>query len=159
VRHCCGRRARPPDDRDSRDLDNIDPRFTDSSGAIQSIATSSGQNDSGLFETNLRDERYLPFEGAGAISQWRLQLPRDFRAFDYDTISDVVVHLRYTARDGGEALKPASQQASNELRARVDEFLRSEGKGFARPFSVRHEFPTFGTVSSIRRREALRDRL
>ena len=33
----------------------------------RSIATSSGQNDAGLFELNFRDERYLPFEGAGAI--------------------------------------------------------------------------------------------
>ena len=46
-----------------------DPRFRDNFGAIQSIVTSPGQNDSGLFETNLRDERYLPFEGAGAISR------------------------------------------------------------------------------------------
>jgi hypothetical protein len=41
---------------------------------MQSIATSSGQADSGLFELNFRDERYLPFEGAGAISRWRLEL-------------------------------------------------------------------------------------
>jgi hypothetical protein len=72
---------------------------------IQSIATSSAQNDSGLFELNFRDERYLPFEGAGAISTWRLSLPSEFRQFDYDTISDVILHLRYTARDGGDALK------------------------------------------------------
>ena len=54
------------------------------------IATSSGRNDSGLFEPNLRDERYLPFEGAGALSEWRIELPAGFRQFDYDTISDVV---------------------------------------------------------------------
>jgi hypothetical protein len=70
---------------------------------IQSIATSSAQNDSGLFELNFRDERYLPFEGAGAISTWRLSLPGEFRQFDYDTISDVILHLRYTASDGGES--------------------------------------------------------
>lgn len=39
------------------------------------IATSNAQNDSGTFELNFRDERYLPFEGAGAISKWRLDLP------------------------------------------------------------------------------------
>ena len=32
-----------------------------------------------MFETNLRDERFLPFEGAGAISTWKLDLPADFR--------------------------------------------------------------------------------
>src|SRR5690606_4675807 len=59
------------------------------------------QNDSGLFETNLRDERYLPFEGAGAISSWRLEIPNDIPAFDPDTISDVILHIRYTAREAG----------------------------------------------------------
>ena len=73
-----------------RKQEEDDPRFTDSNGAIQSIVTRSGQNDSGLFETNLRDERYLPFEGVGAISEWHIQLPRDFRQFDYETISDIV---------------------------------------------------------------------
>jgi hypothetical protein len=27
-----------------------------------------------MFELNFRDERYLPFEGAGAISTWQLEL-------------------------------------------------------------------------------------
>ncbi|HEX5553392.1 MAG TPA: neuraminidase-like domain-containing protein, partial [Chitinophagaceae bacterium] len=47
-----------------------DPRFRDTVAAVQSITTSSAQNDSGLFDLNFRDERYLPFEGAGAISLW-----------------------------------------------------------------------------------------
>ena len=42
-----------------------DSRFVDYFGAVESIVTSSGDGDSGLFETNLRDERFLPFEGAG----------------------------------------------------------------------------------------------
>jgi Tc toxin complex TcA C-terminal TcB-binding domain len=120
--------------------DAEDPRFTDTVGAIQSIVTSSGQNDSGLFETNLRDERYLPFEGAGAISEWRIELPSAFRQFDYDTISDVILHVRYTARAGGGLL---AQQATNELQTALDELVRSAGEtGLARLLSVRHEFPT-----------------
>ncbi len=86
-----------------------DPRFVDRFGAIQSIVTSGAQNDSGLFETNLRDERYLPFEGEGLVdSLWRLELPVIFRQFDYDTISDVILHLRYTAREGGVPLRDAA---------------------------------------------------
>jgi hypothetical protein len=81
--------------------DEEDLRFRDFNGSIQSIVTSSGQNDSGLFETNLGDERYLLFEGSGAINEWHIQMPREFRQFDYDTISDVILHLRYTAREGG----------------------------------------------------------
>src|SRR5262249_33195360 len=63
------------------DESGSDTRFRDSFGAIQSVVTSSGQNDSGLFEPNLRDERYLPFEGSGAISSWRLEMPSEIRQF------------------------------------------------------------------------------
>jgi hypothetical protein len=116
-----------------------DTRFRHNVGAIQSIATSSGQNDSGVFELNFRDERYLPFEGAGAISDWRIELPQDFRQFDYDTISDVVIHVKYTAREGGEALK---QQVVNELQQAVNEMvLAANRQGLFRLFSLRHEFP------------------
>ena len=88
----------------TRATDADDDRFSDHFGSMQSIVTSSGQNDSGLFETNLRDERYLPFENSGAISEWQLELPdRACRQFDYDTITDVILHLRYTAREGGAA--------------------------------------------------------
>lgn len=115
-----------------------DTRFSDSFGTIQSIVTSSGQSDSGLFEANMRDERYLPFEGHGAISMWRIELPKQFKSFDYDTISDVVLHLRYTAREGGALLK---QKAALELQTALSEFIRSEGQqGLAQVFSLRHEF-------------------
>jgi hypothetical protein len=117
-----------------------DARFSDSFGAVQSIVTSGGQNDSGLFEASMRDERYLPFEGQGAISAWRIELPKQFKSFDHDTISDVVLHLRYTAREGGELLKTT---AIAELNVAVNAFVRSEGqKGLARAFSLRHEFPS-----------------
>lgn len=83
-------------------------RFVDYFGAIQSVVTSGATNDSGLFETNLRDERFLPFEGSGAESTWRLELPSEFRQFDYNTISDIVMHVRYTARQGGNQLRTAA---------------------------------------------------
>jgi hypothetical protein len=120
----------------ARDLENDDSRFTDSFGAIQSIVTSSAQNDSGLFETNLQDERYLPFEGAGVVSTWRVELPREFRQFNYDTISDVILHFRYTAREGGELLKTSAVKNMNAL------VKNAEAAGSVRLFSVRHEFPT-----------------
>lgn len=79
----------------------------------QTIATSTGQADSGLFETNLRDERWLPFEGQGAISTWNLVLdPRD-NNFDITTITDVILHVRYTARGGGD------QTAADNVRAKL----------------------------------------
>ncbi len=119
---------------------NNDSRFVDNVGAIQSFVTSSGQNDSGMFEPNLRDERYLWCEGAGVISEWRLELPKEFRQFDYDTISDVILHLRYTAREGGDLLK---RQAIEELNTDISELaLAGNRKGLFRLFSARHEFPS-----------------
>jgi hypothetical protein len=113
-----------------------DERFVDTFGAIQSIVTSSGNNDSGLFETNLHEERFLPFEGAGAISTWRLELPDTFRQFDYNTISDVIVHVRYTARQGGDQVRQAAVQ---HLEALIEEASTS---GLAQLFSLRHDFPS-----------------
>lgn len=88
-----------------------DPRFTDYYGATEAIVTSTANGDSGLFETQLRDERFLPFEGSGVISKWRLELPGQFPQFDYSTISDVVLSIRYTARDGGDDLLNAANAA------------------------------------------------
>lgn len=114
-----------------------DPRFSDYYGSIQSIVTSSGQADSGMFDTNLRDERYLPFEGAGAAgSVWRIALPSDVRQFDFNTIADVVVTLRYTAREGGELLKAAAVQ---NLQASIN---KAQTVGSVRLFSIRHDFPS-----------------
>lgn len=62
-----------------------------------------------MFEANLRDKRYLPYKGSGVISKWQLDLLAnpsnvDLRQFDYDAIFDVILHIRYTALDGGEHL-------------------------------------------------------
>ena len=46
--------------------DEDDARFLRDFAASGSIAASQALNDSGMFELNFRDERYLPFEGAGA---------------------------------------------------------------------------------------------
>lgn len=69
--------------------------------ANQQIALSTGVSDDGLFEPALSDERYLPFEGTGVVSTWRLSMPKQTNRIDFGTISDVVLQLRYTALDGG----------------------------------------------------------
>jgi Tc toxin complex TcA C-terminal TcB-binding domain len=120
----------------AKKLGEEDNRFVQNFAATQSIATSTAQNDSGMFELNFRDERYLPFEGNGAISRWRIELPKDFRQFDYDTVSDVVLHIKYTAREGGASLRDAAID-------NLDKRLKGEeGKLQSRLFSLRHEFPT-----------------
>lgn len=117
-------------------LGSEDSRFSDHFGSLQAIVTSSAQNDSGLFESNLRDERYLPFENSGVISEWNISLPNEVRQFDYDTISDLILHIRYTAREGGGLL---SDGAVANLQTLSDE---ATAPGSVRLFSVRHEFPT-----------------
>lgn len=116
-----------------------DNRFRESHIRVNAIATSTGQNDNGMFEMNFRDERYLPFEGAGAVSTWQLEMVADkgLRQFDYDTISDVILHLRYTSReDAGQFrdgatghLQTVLQNASPTLKLR-------------RMFDLRREFAT-----------------
>jgi hypothetical protein len=94
-----------------------DPRFRDEIGAVQSIVTSSGRDDGGVFDLGGEDPRYLPFEGAGAISSWKIELPPVQAAGDFSArVDDVVLHLGYTARDGGSALKDA---VLKETRARA----------------------------------------
>jgi hypothetical protein len=149
-----------------------DPRFRQDFVSTQSIATSTGQNDSGLFELNFRDERYLPFEGAGVISTWRLELSGKWREvqwpqFDFQTIADAILHLRYTARDGGDTLKTRAisslnaaiqgptegepsglsgdtlkTRAISSLNAAIQGPTEGEPSGLNRLFSLRHEFPT-----------------
>jgi hypothetical protein len=118
-----------------------DDRFSDYFGSLQSIVTSSGKHDSGMFETSLYDERVLPFEGSGVISTWELQLPANPAAgercqFDYDTISDVIIHIRYTAREGGSPLRSrAMAEVGNAI-------ARARAAGSVRLLSMRHDFQT-----------------
>jgi hypothetical protein len=108
-----------------------DSRVIREYAARESIATSSGQTDSGLFELSFRDERYLPFEYLGAVSRWRIELPPENNYFDPDTLTDLVLHVSYTAREGGAPLREAAARAGRE---------RLPGDGL-RFFDVRHDFP------------------
>ncbi|WP_375492739.1 neuraminidase-like domain-containing protein [uncultured Nostoc sp.] len=118
--------------------DGTEDRFTTFNVPITAIAVSTGQNDSGVFELNFRDERYLPFEGAGAISKWRLELPSAFRQFDYDTITDVVMQLRYTAVDGGDKLK---LNAGGSVTDYIDGMVElSQQDGLFAAFDLKHDF-------------------
>jgi hypothetical protein len=60
--------------------------------------------------------------------------------FDYDTISDVILHLRYTARDGGDALRV---QVEQELDDGINQMGLADGRrGLFRWFNLKHEFPS-----------------
>jgi hypothetical protein len=129
-----------------------DSRFAYNFSATESIATSTAQNDSGLFEVNFRDERYLPFEGSGVISQWQLDMPLDSNAFDFETITDLIVNLRYSARNGGDSLRTAAKKAALLPPGANPIPPLSSGNqsppqfppqsNLQRYFSLRHEYPT-----------------
>jgi hypothetical protein len=112
-----------------------DDRFVDFFGTAETIVTSTGNNDNGMFEANLREDRPLPFEGAGAESTFRLTLPPKFPQYDYDTIFDVIVQVRYTARLGGALLGESARASLEEL---VSE---ANTAGLRLMFSLRHDFP------------------
>ena len=116
-----------------------DDRFVYNIGSIQSIATSSAQNDSGVFELNFRDERYLPFEGTGAISTWQLEMPKAFQQFNSNTISDVIVHLKYTARDGGSGFKTLVENVLKDLLNEM--VLAANRTGLYIAFNLKHDLP------------------
>ncbi|UJQ20368.1 Tc toxin subunit A [Wolbachia endosymbiont of Delia radicum] len=75
----------------------------------QEIALSRGDQDSGLFELNFNDERYLPFEGTGVVSCWELSLPKATNRFDTNKISDVIIHIDYTAFNEGNLAKQVKE--------------------------------------------------
>jgi hypothetical protein len=104
-----------------------------------SIATSTARQDGGVFELSFRDERYLPFEGAGAASSWELTLPSTFHPFDYRTISDVIVHLAYTA-EASEPLRTLVEAGNGDLEGSLRHHLTHHPRG--RVFSLRNDFPT-----------------
>ena len=108
-----------------------DPRAVRQYDAREAIATSTGQSDPGVFELNFDDPRYLPFEYRGAISRCRLELSQENNFFDRDTLTDVVMRLNYTAREGGERLRAAANTSAQ---------CHLPGDGW-RFFELRHDFP------------------
>jgi hypothetical protein len=128
-----------PRNTDSTGAPTNDSRFLDNYAAIQYIATSNGVNDSGLFEMNLHDERYLPFERAGAISTWQLEFPSAYPQFDPGSITDLIIHFSYTSRDGGPALQAA---ATASIQSKLGKAMTAPELVLMRGFSARRDFPT-----------------
>jgi len=117
-------------------MDEADSRFTTLRIPVGSIATSNSQNDPGVFELNFKDERFMPFEGAGVISKWNVKMMKEeaLRQFDYNTISDLILHIRYTSKEDSN-LKTAAVSHLKTLTTSLGE------TAFARMFSLRHDFP------------------
>jgi hypothetical protein len=98
-----------------------DSRFMESYVPFTSIATSSSVNDYGMFEFNLRDEKKLVMEAAGVDCMLRIQVNGryengnnivDLSQFDFESISDLILHVKYTAREGKRVIQDNSGQLS-----------------------------------------------
>ncbi|MCA1790399.1 MAG: hypothetical protein LC667_11255, partial [Thioalkalivibrio sp.] len=101
------------------------------------ISTSTGQGDAGVFELSFRDEKYMPFEGAGAVSEWRLELPSHFRPFDYHSINDVLLNLSYTAEEDG-VMRQQVESRNAAVEGALLHYLSNNT--LTRVFSLRQEF-------------------
>ena len=74
--------------------------------ALQQIALSSHtqyETNSGVFELAFSGDRFLPFEGTGAVSRWRLELGGPPGSYDLGNLSGVTIALKYSALQGGDA--------------------------------------------------------
>jgi hypothetical protein len=61
-----------------------------------------------------------------------------FRQFDYGALTDVVLHMHYTAREGGDALRD-TVQAELQAGTLAAIELAEQSSGLARLVSLRHE--------------------
>lgn len=86
--------------------DDVNPRFVIANPRSgQQIAISGDTEDSGLHTPLGGDERYLPFEGTGAVSSWALTFARHECVTQqrmFDELQDIIIHLRYRAMGGGK---------------------------------------------------------
>ncbi|MEM7041714.1 MAG: neuraminidase-like domain-containing protein [Pseudomonadota bacterium] len=125
----------------------VEPTLDGTSGLSDSplrhmvqIATSTAQNDSGVFEFSFSDPRYMPFEGAGAVeSSWKITLPKTFRPFNYATINDVILHINYAAESDG-ILRERVESENAQLEGALAKVLSATP--LPRAFSLRQEFST-----------------
>ncbi len=80
---------------------------------IQSVELSGASNATGLFETNYRDERYLPFEGSGVDVTWQLEMPKPSNSFDFNSLIDIMLTIDYTSLSDSEYKKAVIKQLGN----------------------------------------------
>ena len=74
--------------------------------ALQQVALSyhtQYETNSGVFDLIFEDDRFLPFEGTGAVSRWRLELGGPPGSYDLRNLTGVTITLKYTALQGGDA--------------------------------------------------------
>ncbi|MEZ4712471.1 MAG: neuraminidase-like domain-containing protein [Caldilineaceae bacterium] len=114
------------------------------------------EKNHGLFELRFDDERYLPFEGTGAVSSWRLELNGKPGAYNVEDIVDIVMTVKYSAEQGGQGfanavkgmLKPYATarfiDVASEFPDAWDEFITGDSNELVLPIS-RDLFPNMSS--------------
>ncbi|KAK6511383.1 putative Insecticidal toxin complex protein TccB2 [Arthrobotrys musiformis] len=115
-----------------------DPRFQVLNVPISAVVLSSARDDIGRLDSP--GDRYNPFEGAGCISTWSFELPTAIHNFDYSTITDVVMTIRYTSLDGGDKLKEVASGVVAEYIKAIRDASSADGEGLFTFFDLKAEF-------------------
>jgi hypothetical protein len=95
----------------------------------EAFSFTSPTNANGLFDVETDTSGLLlPFQGMGVDAVWQLELPRAANPFDYRTISDVQLTIKYTALD--------SYDYREEVIRNLDNTFSGD-----QTFSLRDDFP------------------
>src|SRR5690606_6968604 len=95
-------------------LDLDDTRFRDDLVNGESIVTNTGVQDDGRVDQRQDGENPPPFAMNGAISTFRIELPHAQNHFDRQTISDIIVRVALTSRQGGDGATRAALEARQQ---------------------------------------------
>jgi len=71
--------------------------------------------NAGVFELSFDKDEYLPFEGAGAVSKWRLEFPPWSYQSASGYLDQMVLKLKYTSSRGSDAFKAVVTQHGKEM--------------------------------------------
>ncbi|MCK5231044.1 MAG: hypothetical protein KAR13_12295, partial [Desulfobulbaceae bacterium] len=94
----------------------------------ESVALTSPQNATGLFELQQESHMMLPFESSGVNMVWEFRMPKASNPFDFKTIADVLITIEYTALDSYDYRQQVVRQLDRSVSA-------------DRAFSFRLQFP------------------
>jgi hypothetical protein len=133
-----------------------DPRFVnnyarlDEHGRMEALFTSHARSDAGQFQVDHRDERYQKFEGAGVISTWEIEMPRETNYFDLDTVTDVLLEMDYTAVEARSELKPLALAAVRSILPRQGRAYFAFDKEFPSEWNRLFQVPDDGSDQALR---------
>lgn len=110
-------------------------------GNRNSATLSKAQNDTGMHNAAPLGEQYLPFELRGIDSEWEAWFPSDLLSFDRTTITDLILHIQYTALEGDTAGQAFDDRKDEIWTAYRDAVGLVEEDGMGQRIDIRREYP------------------